>query len=94
MSFLDVRMSKIELMMNTVHRSVINSVENIEQLQEKADVDIQLMETWLERNVAAEGEVTILRERVDQQERTIQKLEKSLSDAIRLINMLGARDSE
>ena len=94
MSFLDVRMSKIELMMNTVRRSVINSGENIEQLQEKADVDIQLMETWLERNVAAEGEVTILRERVDQQERTIQKLEKSLSDAIRLINMLGARDSK
>ena len=94
MSFLDVRMSKIELMMNTVRRSVINSGENIEQLQEKADVDIQLMETWLERNVAAEGEVMILRERVDQQERTIQKLEKSLSDAIRLINMLGARDSK
>ena len=94
MSFLDVHMSKIELMMNTVRCSVINSVENIEQLQEKADVDIQLMETWLERNVAAEGEVTILRERVDQQERTIQKLEKSLSDAIRLINMLGARDSK
>ena len=70
--------------MNTMRRGVINSVENIEQLQQKADVDIQLMETWL----------TILRERVDQQERTIQKLEKSLSDAVGLINLLGARDSE
>jgi hypothetical protein len=37
-------------------------------------------ETWSERNTAAEGEVAVLRERVDIQEATISALERRLKE--------------
>ena len=48
----------------------------------------ELRESWLERNVAAEGEVVVLRERVDQQERTIQRLERQVERALNFIHDL------
>ena len=45
----------------------------------------ELRESWLEKNVAAEGEVAVLRERVDRQERTIQRLERQVQRAMDLI---------
>lgn len=56
-------------------------------LEASSELD-QLRETWLERNVAAEGEVTILRERVDIQDKMIKKMDKQLGVALKMITLL------
>jgi hypothetical protein len=56
-------------------------------LEASSELD-QLRESWLERNVAAEGEVTILRERVDTQDKMIKKMDKQLGVALKMITLL------
>ena len=60
----------------------------IDELDDFCQEPEELRESWLERNVAAEGEVVVLRERVDQQERTIQRLEMQVERALNLIHDL------
>ena len=62
-------------------------------LEEVLEEPAELRESWLERNVAAEGEVAILRERVDEQERTIQSLQRQMDRALRLIQDLTGDNS-
>lgn len=45
----------------------------------------ELRDTWLERNVMAEGEVTVLRERVDRQEKTIEGLQKTIGNLMKMM---------
>ena len=60
----------------------------IDELDDFCQEQEELRESWLERNVAAEGEVVVLRERVDQQERTIQRLKRQVERALNLIHDL------
>lgn len=53
--------------------------------EEKMDDTNELRESWLERNTAAEGEVTILRERVDRQDEVIKRLERDLRQVMMLV---------
>ena len=50
----------------------------LDGFEEKMDDTNELRESWLERNTAAKGEVTILRERVDRQDEVIKCLERDL----------------
>ena len=60
--------------------------DTLTELGEKVYDESDLRESWLERNVTAKGEVTILRERVDEQDRKIEELEKkTLAQALRLL---------
>ena len=56
----------------------------IDELDDFCQEPEELRESWLERNVAAEGEVVVLREWVDQQERTI--LERQVECALNFIH--------
>ena len=78
-------MSKLEGQVRGT-REIINVYsDTLTELGEKVYDESDLRESWLERNVAAEGEVTILRERVDEQDRKIEELEKTLAQALRLL---------
>jgi predicted nucleic acid-binding Zn-ribbon protein len=57
----------------------------MEDLEELGKEPEELRDSWLAKNVAAEGEVTVLRERVDQQERKIQRLVKEMERALDII---------
>ena len=45
----------------------------------------ELRDTWLDRSVMAEGEVTVLRERVDLQEKTIECLQKTIRNLMKMM---------
>ena len=78
-------MSKLEGQVRGT-REIINVYsDTLTELGEKVYDESDLRESWLERNVAAEGEVTILRERVDEQDRKIEELEKTLAQALQLL---------
>ena len=78
-------MSKLEGQVRGT-REIINVYsDTLTELGEKVYDESDLRESWLERNVAAEGEVTILRERVDEQDRKIEESEKTLARALRLL---------
>ena len=57
----------------------------LDGFEEKMDDTNELRESWLERNTAAEGEVTILRERVDRQDEVIKRLERDLRQVMMLV---------
>ena len=57
----------------------------LDGFEEKMDDTNKLRESWLERNTAAEGEVTILRERVDWQDKVIKRLERDLRRVMMLV---------
>jgi predicted nuclease with TOPRIM domain len=56
-----------------------------DEFEEKLDDTNEFRESWLERNTAAEGEVTILRERVDRQDEVIKRLETDLRRMMMLL---------
>ena len=57
----------------------------LDGFEEKMDDMNELRESWLERNMAAEGEVMILRERVDRQDEVIKCLERDLRRVMMLM---------
>ena len=57
----------------------------LDGFEEKMDDTNELRESWLKRNTAAEGEVTILRERVDRQDKVIKRLERDLRRVMMLV---------
>jgi predicted nucleic acid-binding Zn-ribbon protein len=86
--FPDIRLAKLEDNTRISNACLTNLSGNMERIEED-------QETWLERNTAAEGEVTVLRERVDLQEATIreqgkriQRLESGLLVAQELLKLL------
>ena len=88
-TLLDVQFIKIDCKLELLHSQLSDYTEKIIQLEQKVNNEEDLKNTWLERNIATKGEVTILRERVDQQDRTIQSLESQLVSVTKLIKMLG-----
>ena len=88
-TLLDIRFFKIDQKLDQLDSRLSNYTERLLQFEEHVYEEEDLKKTWLERNIAAEGEVTILRERVDQQERTIQRLESQLASVTKLVKMLG-----
>jgi len=85
----DTRVHKIEHALMRLGGAFVESVETIQELKERINEQEDERETWLERNVAAEGEVTVLRERVDQQDQMIRRLEDKLDRAIKTIQLLS-----
>lgn len=57
----------------------------IEEMSERMDTGIVLVDTWMEKNVRAEGEVTLLRKRVEGQEIEIGELRARLAGAEKLL---------
>jgi len=91
---LDIRVYKLEHAVMRLGGTALESIERIDRLEERigkleetVEEEEYMRETWLEKNVAAEGEVTILRERVDQQDRTIRRLEEKLDRAIKILQL-------
>ena len=82
---LDICLSKLEGQVRGT-REIINVYsDTLTELGEKVYDESDLRESWLERNVTAKGEVTILRERVDEQDSKIEELEKTLARALWLL---------
>lgn len=86
--FLDVRLTKFEDKLHIFSACLGNTSERMDYLEQRLEDNEFEREDWLERNVAAEGEVTVLRERVDLQEMQIQKLVDRLDAASKLIKLL------
>jgi len=91
---LDIRVYKLEHAVMRLGGTALESIERIDRLEERigkleetVEEDEYMREMWLEKNVAAEGEVTILRERVDQQDRTIRRLEEKLDRATKILQL-------
>jgi hypothetical protein len=59
--------------------------ERMDGMTERMDNGIRLVDTWLEKNMSAEGEVTLLRERVNAQEIQMGELRARLARAESLI---------
>ena len=86
---IDVRIYKVENVIMRLGQTTVECIETAERLEERLAEEEFSKQTWLEKNVAAEGEVTILRERVDQQDQTIRRLEEKLDRAVKLIQILS-----
>lgn len=72
--------------MKEIEENVIHRMTMVEdKVEGVVDAPEELRDSWLEKNVAAEGEVTILRERVDQQDQKIKQLEEGLADALQIL---------
>ena len=91
---LDIRVYKLEHAVMRLGGTALESIEMIDRLEERigkleetVEEDEYMREMWLEKNVAAEGEVTIFRERVDQQDRTIRRLEEKLDRATKILQL-------
>ena len=82
---LDIHLLKLEGQVRGTQEIINVYSDMLTELGEKVYNESDLRESWLERNVTAEGEVTILRERVDEQDRKIEELEKTLAQALRLL---------
>lgn len=59
--------------------------ERMDGMTERMDVGMELYDTWLEKNVQAEGEVTLLRKRVKAQETEMGELRTRLARAEQLL---------
>jgi predicted nuclease with TOPRIM domain len=90
----DIRVYKLEQCVMRLGGTAVESIERIVRLEERIgkleetmEEEEYMRETWLEKNVSAEGEVTILRERVDQQDRTIRRLEDKLDRVTKILQL-------
>jgi len=81
-------MSKVEVKTGNNSESAMYLAGVIENMGERIAELEEMRREWLERNVAAEGEVTVLRERVDQQERKIQQMDSVLDRTMLLLKEL------
>jgi chromosome segregation ATPase len=80
---------EIDHRVRAVEAKIVNLEASVEEQEAWLQEPEELRESWLEKNVAAEGEVAVLRERVDRQDRTIQRLERQVQRALDLIRELN-----
>ncbi|KAF8803413.1 hypothetical protein BYT27DRAFT_7214726 [Phlegmacium glaucopus] len=71
-----------------VRHEITVVADDMEGVEDRMDQSDALVDTWLQKNVTAEGEVTVLRERVEAQEILIGELQHRLARAEALIKAL------